>query len=685
MRRGRLLARALLVCALLGAAAASAEPVRLEAERLELQPPGALHAEGDVRLRIGECELSADELSLTGSLIVAGHAWLRTGAIELRAPRLSWTPGGGLEARWPRLALCGCGGQSAAGRREAPKGPLLRIGADRARIAPGGARVHLRWPALWIGSRRVLAVPYLALPLRRGVSGLLLPQLGYSGRDGVRVEQAGYLAGERADLLLGLGYIQSRGAWGRLRGSLIWDGHGEAELSLRGLQDGDRWRGALAGAAWLAWRGLGAGVVADLVSDPAWPAELDRDPDRVFSPYLRSRGWASAAAGPFAASGTLDVYQDLGAPLRQPEPLRLGWGRLAADLLPVSLIGPLLLEAQAQLQGRPTTDSQAFASPLRLPGLRASFGFNPRLALASAAGPLRISSQLGYRALVGWLDGSSASADQHGLLASLEASVPLARRYGAGRSVQHRVEPFAAALYARSWGALELPGVARQQGAFAALGLRSSLLGRAGQAAPASRIARGELRLELPIDEPGAVLRGAPVLQGELELRLPRLVSLDGLWRGRPGSGETVELRGQLCVPGRRGHWRACSGYLRLRQLRAEDLLGGEALGWPLLDPQTQLALQTALDQVFASAEVHGGPLTVWGRAAVDPLAGRLTQGSYGLRLELRCRCVRVEVLGVSRAGQRWPDWLAQLSLSPAALGSVGCGAAANLEGLSAL
>jgi hypothetical protein len=62
---------------------------------------------------------------------------------------------------------------------------------------------------------------------------------------------------------------------------------------------------------------------------------------------------------------------------------------------------------------------------------------------------------------------------------------------------------------------------------------------------------------------------------------------------------------------------------------------------------------------------VGGGP--------PPPAAPPLTQGSYGLRLDLHCHCLRVEVLGFSRSGQRWPDALARLTLAVPAGASVAC------------
>ena len=90
MARGRLPAL-LLACSL--SSLSHAEPLELEARRLELHPSTqgrtVLHAEGEVRLRLGECQLEANGLTVTsGSLIVAEQAWLRAGALELRAPRL---------------------------------------------------------------------------------------------------------------------------------------------------------------------------------------------------------------------------------------------------------------------------------------------------------------------------------------------------------------------------------------------------------------------------------------------------------------------------------------------------------------------------------------------------------------------------------------------------------------------
>jgi hypothetical protein len=137
---------ALLVCLLQPSRASGQPRARLEADWLEMRAgpgrPLQVRAIGDVRVELGKCRLEATELRLDGQQLLAEQGCLRICelcGLELRAARLRLSPG--LEASWPRLSLCGCGGRR----------PLLGLGARRARVAPGGARLHLSWPALWVG------------------------------------------------------------------------------------------------------------------------------------------------------------------------------------------------------------------------------------------------------------------------------------------------------------------------------------------------------------------------------------------------------------------------------------------------------------------------------------------------------------------------------------------------------
>lgn len=641
---------------------AGAQPLELRARWLEAGRR-VLAAEGEVRLRLGSCvrvEAASLRLRLAGARpsFEAEGVLLEAGALRLRALRLSLDEAGGLQASFVLGTPCACPGAA----------PLLQLAARRAWIAPGGARLHLRSPALQVGGRRILAIPYLALPLRRGVSGLLLPELGWSGRDGVRLYQGGYLAaggdGRSADLGLGAGWIESRGPLARVQGRLFLDGRAHADLALLGLRDGDRHRGWLRGelAAW--GRGLAFGLAPDLASDGLLLSELEREPERALALYLRSRAWASLERGPVLLLATADLFQAQGSPLRgERDPS--GVAGLLLELAPVRLLGPLQLRLSAA--GHLYSDAALRAlAPGLARGARGELDGVVALGLAERLGLLAVSGQLGYRGMARGAEGGAVGL--HAGLASVEVALPLARRFQRrallglpAARYQHRVEPFAGAL----WTALdgEDPIRAGSGGGFVSLGFRTGLVARS-EGGALLQLAHNEMRFDLPFvaSRQGTAHSGV-LASGSFGVGPASATHLVGRWRWSPSRKELLELRGEACL--RLPAWlQSCAGYHRQREAAVEDGFQLAAGSW-ITDPAPDLlALGTVADQVVAALRAELGAVSAWARIAIDPRERELSLGSYGVVLRLGCGCTRVEVAGQSRAGQRWPDLFARVSLS---------------------
>jgi len=643
---------------------ARAQRIDLEADRLEARS-GELELEGHIRLQLGACQLRANSVrvdlvrrtllgqqvelcpvSLSGSPAPGPRLW---------ANRLRLAAGGVLEAELLQGSPCAC-----------PGGPSwLTFTARRARIARGGRRLHLRWPVLRLGPVPLLVLPYLALPLEPGVSGLLPPEVGYSGRDGLRLAQGLYLApGQSTDLLVAAGWIQRRGAQARAR-LRIHGARGELSVEARGLREGEWDRGQVRGAVRLVGSGWAVGISPDLTSDPALPRVLEHDVQRVFAPHLRSRAWVWGASGAMHGHVRADLLQHLLAPSPLPHGLV---GAMAAEvgIGPARLLGPATLMVDASVRhwtGIPLPGEAGFRSSRPYGALRDEAAeshhatwiqLDPAVALSDSFGPLRISMLGRYRLRAMHADGSQQSAWHAGVL-GLEGSIPLARRFRGG--LVHLVEPLAGIEWS-GWGSATLvapDGVELREGGTVVAGLRSELWhGGAG-----ARRRRLSLlgRLELPLQEGvEQSLAGA-----QLELRgRPGSARLAGAWL--VGTGRLTELEGRLCL----GRWRGlmgCGGYARLRVADAADLLGsGRGEGRWLEGSVLSLTPELQPDQVFGAVDGEWGPFGAGGRVAWDPARGRLSYATLATLLSLGCGCYQVGLAGAYRAGQAWPDLMLTLA-----------------------
>ena len=649
---------------------ASARAQELEAIRLELTPAGEALAEGHVRLRARGCELSATRLRLAPRRgLRAEQVCLSAGTTRLEAHRLRIGPRGELEAEHVVAVPCGCPGA----RR-----PLLSFRARRARLAAGGHRLFLHSPVVRLLGLPVAALPFpLPVPLRPGTSGLLFPRLGYSGRDGVRVEQGVYIApGERLDLVLSGGWIQERGAVARARLRAAAAGKQasvKARLHLTGLHEEGRldpWRGAVEGTVVAAGHRWALGLRPDLVSDRALLADLERAPGRVFAPYLRSRAWAWGALAGFWATTRADLYQDRLLPLLRHS----GLVQARVGLAPLRFAGPLLLDLDAGLSlvypaattgsgGGSTTGSGGGSTTTLL-------DIGPALWAGHRLGPVWLSAGGRFRLLSSWggPDTGAGGRQQRLGVGRLEASIPLDRSYQRSTGdLVHRIEPLAAlsagGIHERSipeWG-----GQQPRVGVWALSGLRS-FLWRRNPGGGTSRLAEATLQLEAPLTGGGdhRWLLAGELLLAPIPRRLKSRVS--AAWS--PDAGRLTELQARAC--GRAASSdsvtvEVCSGYHRQRAASQGHLFGLASTSWLRDDPSdVTLGPGAEADQLSGSLQVRFGGYSAGARLAGDLQRGELSYGSLWLDLSPWCGCLRTGLTGAWRAGQRWPDVLLRLALA---------------------
>ena len=622
-----------------------------------------------MRVRLPGCRLRASELILTRDGLSGQQVELAgEGGLRLSAHRLKVSDEG-LEAAFVHGWPCACVG--------AP--PLVTFSARTASMARGNNRLHLFWPSLWVGNRRVLTLPYAAIPLARGVSGLLMPEVGYSGRDGLRFTQGVYLAPSRSmDLLVAGGWIQQRGAHARSRLRYWWDGRGDGQLVVSGLRDEGRLRGSIRGEAVVGGERWAVGLTPDLVSDPELLLDVAKDPGRVFAPHLRSRLWAWTGQGPLFIAARGDLLQDLTSPMAG-ETNTSGQVAAVLGLLPLALAGPISLDMalglshQVPWRGMILSDPGACAGCTGPGDQRAtvatSLTFSAALNANHTVGPLRFSSRGAYRLLALFLAGAEDHRGDEvihrGTLAA-EASLPLARVYGrfSARRHRHLLEPFVGANWSSGTaGLLRNPdGTVAREGGFGVIGLRSGVMSRS-RGGPVRRPLWTELSLLWPIPgtRPGQGME-QPYLGGVVHLRPTLPVSGTVSFNWGLSDNTLAEVLGQVCLRTGAGVL-PCAGYTRLRLDQVHDLHGARLGPW-LYGPDRALPLHASADQVSASVRARWGALELGMRLAADPVLGRLTHGAAWLDLTLGCGCYRVGVQGQSRMGQAWPDVALRLELT---------------------
>lgn len=105
-----------------------------------------------------------------------------------------------------RFTACDCGDAA----------PSWEIRAARADVLPG-ERAWLTWPVLYLKGIPVFILPVAYLPLSERRTGLLFPQVNYSGRDGFVLSESLFVTlGDSADTTLSLDWFEERGLRQRL-------------------------------------------------------------------------------------------------------------------------------------------------------------------------------------------------------------------------------------------------------------------------------------------------------------------------------------------------------------------------------------------------------------------------------------------------------------------------------------
>jgi LPS-assembly protein len=148
-------------------------------------------------------ETTAEELAscrTASGLVAAGF-----NAMRFAGDRLVRDPDH-YEVERARFTACDCGDQA----------PSWEIRAARADVLPG-ERAWLTWPILYLKGIPVFILPVAYLPLSERRTGLLFPQVNYSGRDGFVLSESLFVTlGNSADTTLSLDWFEERGFRERL-------------------------------------------------------------------------------------------------------------------------------------------------------------------------------------------------------------------------------------------------------------------------------------------------------------------------------------------------------------------------------------------------------------------------------------------------------------------------------------
>ncbi len=291
-----------------------------------------------------------------------------------------------------RLTLCDCCGGA----------PSWEIRASRAEIEPGRS-ADLTWPVVYVTPRflfidepiPVLPLPWLRVPLSGRQTGFLFPIVDVGSRTGWWLAEPFFLTlGGSYDLTFTAGYafgpssstVDGRIAEGQdpgvrgVGGSLEFrwaplDGvHGEAKLLLQHDTLPYRWKPESGLRTGIALRSEAhpsatsfVNAEAFLVGDAAWTQDFVGDVLQRDAPYFRSALAAGMAFPHLLVEGDLTYAEQIGTlgqaspPGQVPVPLVpfgfLGGSvpsfhrlpALSATLLPVPVVGPLTVSAQAGL------------------------------------------------------------------------------------------------------------------------------------------------------------------------------------------------------------------------------------------------------------------------------------------------------------------------------------------------
>jgi LPS-assembly protein len=406
----------------------------LRAERVELVPDADVaEAAGDVVLVVGPDRLMARKVRINladrtgeiedGALFIAqdhmtveGKRLAKTGDITYRAERARFTS-----------CLCGEGA------------PIWSITGRRLRLSVGGY-AFVQWPAFRIKGIPVLALPYGIFPMRtERTTGLLLPRLSQSDRDGFGYEQPLFIAISRSqDATISFNYLSKRGLrWlGEYRYAFSETTSGVWEGSFVDDRIRDRDRGSLRVRHTQVLPGrVSFRSDINVVSDREFPVDFGESLLVTSIREVESRVLVDRVWDDVALTGRVSVFRNLDVTrTRRPQQIL---PRVGVSIPPVRLEGTPIFGA---VEGNVTN----FFRERDVHGQR--FDFFPRLILPVTFGPYAtLTGQAGYRATFYKTDEPSDVRDRQIPFAGLDLKSVLGRVYdveiGSARRLYHTIEP----------------------------------------------------------------------------------------------------------------------------------------------------------------------------------------------------------------------------------------------------
>ncbi|MBI5546512.1 MAG: LPS assembly protein LptD [Deltaproteobacteria bacterium] len=601
----------------------------------------------------------------------------------LKAEHLERVAQGRLLARRLRMTACDCGVEAS---------PDWSISASEADIEPG-ERAILWWPAFYVKSIPVFALPALYVPLSSRRTGLLFPRPGYSSRNGFVVDEPFFWAIDPShDLTLGLGwvfgsapatiadragargprgsaelrYAPAESTSGRFLVGGVYDLNREPSPSSP-LRRGPRGELTFRHSTALD-NGVGAQADLRLVSDANYPIDHSVDTIREAPAYLRSEAWSGWRGSAMALTLSTAWYQDRTAwnPDRQlassaPERWFFGANAPAGLERPLAftlsvpratLVGPLragIEIAAARLQPVSLLAGEAPASLLTLTRLDAT----PSLSWAVLGrGPIHAelsASARGDLASYSGVPGGQRSAVHGRVSAGAWMGTELSRTFLDG-TLKHTLEP-RIELRAASQRLGDDPSLATE---LVAPVDEFDELGSAyvqGIAALSMRLARrgaGELaRLEVGQDVDLLAARAADSF-ARLEVA-PRYVQLSavGRWdwqrkavsslsaalRGNDSRGDSLELRYDRLLAGGTARMRAALDALFGSELAQK----GDDGGFNQVGLGLNLRVLQGITFRYGAIMLPDQP-----RSFLE----RLVRHTVGVGLATSCDCWRVDLYG---------------------------------------